>query len=872
MTSQIEVIRATLKYSTQEELIQGMAPLITRRGLFIHTRMTKPVGSEVQFEFRLADGSKVYSGEGVVRKEVPFIGGPSSQKSGMLVALRRINRAFKEVVDAILGSTDTDVSLKIAPDPEEAVKNQKIVQTHGGEGLDIFGDDDLDMGLDSLFSGIEKTPSRNKMPSGSFAKPADDFFGQNSAFSFSAQDEPDDMPTPLPATFGLSALNQNIAPNAPRATILTRSDQFAAIKSESQIRTGQFAAIKEIIKAERDVVKGQRAVITSETDAEDMFPAPEMLDDIDDMVLDDLDTSAFAESLSEAFSSDEISERIQADGADQAKTAADPRDVTKPPANADDISAETPDAPKKKISHTQLNTPIGTLETDEEAVKDELSKITGDTPALEEESLRKMTKPEPEEKFRPFWGQRNKIIDYESTLRKTSPYMTAIERNDSQSEAIRALHDRTAEIIQQEKIKAASAENNAPRKPDDSTEPWLGALSIDSDCIDDNAEPKPADEPATEIAKADETLATDADAIPDGTAQAAAQEPAAGEAANDETAQTSEPHAANEANAEDTGDAPSEEDKPETPAPAPQPSRPSGVLTPALSKLSGSHTAASDKLPKAPSALNASPKLPAIASPSASKLPDTPAAQDAPEHPLAGSGTPAADAALPAPNAAEPTTAEFPGNKDDTDIKDNQKEPDMNKRPSNSNFQIADEETPSQLFAALQEDMFSSIDSPAISPEEGEPAETEETAPAPETSVIEPQENIQETAIESQPAPSIESQSASNVENAQAAQQPEEDDEFVFDMPCLDMAAIESQKPEEPVNDPFANFSDVATLESMNGTSTPAVQRDSSNDIIMSEVTSSRQAVPRRRERNPEPVPPAPEPKKKGFFSKLFGR
>ena len=58
----------------------------------------------------------------------------------------------------------------------------------------------------------------------------------------------------------------------------------------------------------------------------------------------------------------------------------------------------------------------------------------------------------------------------------------------------------------------------------------------------------------------------------------------------------------------------------------------------------------------------------------------------------------------------------------------------------------------------------------------------------------------------------------------------------------------------------------------MNGTSTPAVQRDTAQAIVMTEVTSTRQAVPRRRERNPEPEPPAPEPKKKGFFSKLFGR
>ena len=170
MGSQIAVIKATLKYNTQEELIRGMAPLITRRGLFIHTRTTRPVGSEVHFEFQLADGSQTYSGEGIVRKEIPFVGGPSSQKSGMLIALRRINRPFKQVVDAILNPTDNDATP--APAPAQPVRapapepgqKQLIVESRAGEseGFDLFGELDMDRGMDSLFAGIEKsTPDSN---------------------------------------------------------------------------------------------------------------------------------------------------------------------------------------------------------------------------------------------------------------------------------------------------------------------------------------------------------------------------------------------------------------------------------------------------------------------------------------------------------------------------------------------------------------------------------------------------------------------------------------------------------------------------------------------------------------------------------------
>ena len=170
MASQIALIKATLKYSTQEELITGMRPLISRRGLFVHTRTTRPVGSEVHFEFTLADGSQVYSGEGVVRKEIPFIGGPSSQKSGMLIALRRINRPFKAVVDTILASQPEEHETH-AP-TERKVGKQFIVESRVGEpqGFDLFGDMDFDAGLDSLFSGIEKKKN-DILQSGLYERP-----------------------------------------------------------------------------------------------------------------------------------------------------------------------------------------------------------------------------------------------------------------------------------------------------------------------------------------------------------------------------------------------------------------------------------------------------------------------------------------------------------------------------------------------------------------------------------------------------------------------------------------------------------------------------------------------------------------------------
>ena len=169
------MIKATLKYSSQDELIRDMAPLISKRGLFIRTRMTRPVGSEVHFEFKLADGSITYMGEGVVRKEIPFVGGPSSQASGMLISLRKINRPFKEVVDAALAK-------EAAPETEETSRagegsgaaRQFIVESRAGDaqGFDLFGELDFDEGLDSLFAGIGKRVEPVVETSGLYDRPA----------------------------------------------------------------------------------------------------------------------------------------------------------------------------------------------------------------------------------------------------------------------------------------------------------------------------------------------------------------------------------------------------------------------------------------------------------------------------------------------------------------------------------------------------------------------------------------------------------------------------------------------------------------------------------------------------------------------------
>ena len=224
--NKIAMIKATLKYTKQAEVIEAMKPLISSRGLFILTRTTRPVGSEVHFEFKLADNSITYAGEGIVRKEIPFVGGPSSQRSGMLVALRKVNRPFKEVVDAVIGAQQQS-DRSITPSsmqavPPEAIKpedkaetaseaapvaesaavasspvNSSIVDTkNSGESLDLFGDSDMEEGLDFLFSGIGKKPEAAPQMTKSSAFTQASLFGDaegTDEFNFDDSIDMDDM-------------------------------------------------------------------------------------------------------------------------------------------------------------------------------------------------------------------------------------------------------------------------------------------------------------------------------------------------------------------------------------------------------------------------------------------------------------------------------------------------------------------------------------------------------------------------------------------------------------------------------------------------------------------------------------------------------
>ncbi len=177
--NQVAVVRAKLKFTSREEFIKGFTPLVTKAGLFIRTRSTKPEGTGIRFEFKLADDSPVFVGEGVVRKEIPFDQAQPQRPCGMLVALRKLNRASKTLLDEMLAAKDGGSSESseeedspveedsvpasaappaapaavVAPAPQAAAPSI-FGGGSAGDGLGSLFGDDLDDELDDLFAEV----------------------------------------------------------------------------------------------------------------------------------------------------------------------------------------------------------------------------------------------------------------------------------------------------------------------------------------------------------------------------------------------------------------------------------------------------------------------------------------------------------------------------------------------------------------------------------------------------------------------------------------------------------------------------------------------------------------------------------------------
>src|SRR5262245_47586378 len=96
------VLRIKLRYEDVETFIERFAPNIGRTGVFIRSRMPKPVGSEVRFELRLADETPVVVGLGTVRWIKDYDPRRPRAVHGMGIEFSRVTRDSRDVLLRVL--------------------------------------------------------------------------------------------------------------------------------------------------------------------------------------------------------------------------------------------------------------------------------------------------------------------------------------------------------------------------------------------------------------------------------------------------------------------------------------------------------------------------------------------------------------------------------------------------------------------------------------------------------------------------------------------------------------------------------------------------------------------------------------------------
>ena len=72
-------LKVNLKYPDRETFEERFAQNISANGIFIRAKDPLPVGSEINFEYRLSDTSSIMSGVGVVRFNIRIEGRPATR-------------------------------------------------------------------------------------------------------------------------------------------------------------------------------------------------------------------------------------------------------------------------------------------------------------------------------------------------------------------------------------------------------------------------------------------------------------------------------------------------------------------------------------------------------------------------------------------------------------------------------------------------------------------------------------------------------------------------------------------------------------------------------------------------------------------------
>ncbi len=95
------VVKVDLKYPDRDAFVEGFSQNLSRTGLFVRASEPAPVGSRVRFEYRLADGSRVLRGVGLVRW-VHDIKAHGQAAHGMGIEFVDLDAASEQLVERII--------------------------------------------------------------------------------------------------------------------------------------------------------------------------------------------------------------------------------------------------------------------------------------------------------------------------------------------------------------------------------------------------------------------------------------------------------------------------------------------------------------------------------------------------------------------------------------------------------------------------------------------------------------------------------------------------------------------------------------------------------------------------------------------------
>ncbi len=96
------VLRVRVKYPDVDTFISKYSSNISRGGIFVVTRTPEPLGTRLEFEFRLAAGEPLIRGEGEITWVKPYHADRPGEAHGMGLRFTRFDEPSRQLIERAL--------------------------------------------------------------------------------------------------------------------------------------------------------------------------------------------------------------------------------------------------------------------------------------------------------------------------------------------------------------------------------------------------------------------------------------------------------------------------------------------------------------------------------------------------------------------------------------------------------------------------------------------------------------------------------------------------------------------------------------------------------------------------------------------------